>query len=477
MLHPEVRRRGARHRALAVRRSGRFSVQLRGMRATMPPTVSLIAGVAGAVALFSSLADGAQDVPTLVEHPIESGQPPLYLDGDNWVATHSDVNATGPPSLPPPAAWGSPVPAKVPGDILTDLESAGGPDPYFNITWRDPEFIRTWNEGVWTYSTNFSSPAGAATQFLLVFDGIRMGAMISLNGQFLGNATDQFVRYTFDIDCSVLACGEKQNTLTVAFGHALAIETHGRYTYSQTIDWAPTMLTSGFPGDHTTFGFGIWKSVYLLPVRSAAISQLVPHTFYQGIYPTSRLSDSNHAGFEVRTLVELICPLKAGCSGTLTVQGDWPGAVKESSQVSSLPVGTSNVTVVLAAQQTKDVMLWHPHGHGAQPRYSITATFTPSAGPGEASPAVATRKIGFRTIALVTVNDTDASIASAAASQDGTGQLTMFFRVNGAPVYARGGNKIPMELLDGRMSAEGHYRLVKSAVEGRFPPALDSPQV
>ena len=446
----------------------------------MQPTVSLVRRerVTTVVALLvlSSLGAGAQNAPTLVEHAIQSGHPPLYLDGENWEAVHSEVNATAASSSPPPAVWGSPVPAKVPGDILTDLERAGGPDPYFNSTWRDPEFIRTWNEGVWTYSTNFSSPAATAAHFLLVFDGIRMGAMITLNGQFLGNASDQFLRYTFDVDCSVLVCGgEKQNTLTVAFGHALQIETHGRYTYSQTIDWAPTMLTSGFPGDHTTFGFGIWKSVYLLPVHSAAISQLVPHTFYQGAHPTFRLNDSDHAGFEVRTLIELVCLVKVGCSGTVTVEGDWPGAVKESTDVSGLPVGTSNVTVILSAHQTKGVKLWHPHGHGAQPRYSLTATFTPSvaADEGGRASAVATRKIGFRTIALITVNDTDASIASSAASEDGTGQLTMFFRVNGAPVYARGGNKIPMELLDGRMSAEGHHRLVKSAAEGRFSRTLD----
>ena len=40
--------------------------------------------------------------------------------------------------------------------------------------------------------------ARAATHcHLLVFDGIRMGAMIALNGHLLGNATDQFLRYVF----------------------------------------------------------------------------------------------------------------------------------------------------------------------------------------------------------------------------------------------------------------------------------------
>jgi len=47
----------------------------------------------------------------------------------------------------------------------------------------------------------------------------------------------------------------------------------------------------------------------------------------------------------------------------------------------------------------------------------------------------------------VTVNDTDTDTATNATIQDGSGQLTMMFRINGAAMYARGGNKIPMELL------------------------------
>ena len=44
----------------------------------------------------------------------------------------------------------------------------------------------------------------------------------------------------------------------------------------------------------------------------------------------------------------------------------------------------------------------------------------------------------------------------------------MMFRVNGAAVYSRGGNMIPMDLLEGRFSARGHRRLVRSAAEAHF---------
>lgn len=258
------------------------------------------------------------------------------------------------------------------------------------------------------------------------------------------------------------------------------------FRYSGQIDWAPTMLTKDpTVPSRTTFGFGIWKSVYLLPLPidgsngangGTAITQLVPHTFYAGGHPTSILSDTTHKGFEVRARVGLYSV--AGGAGTVSVVGAWPGAIARSRTV-MLAEGYNNVTVVLEAAQTLRARLWQPNGHGEQPRYSITVTFTPSAvlpaGTGKVRrrseatvTATTSRLIGFRHVALITVNDTDPTSAVTAATQEGSGQLTMFFRVNGAPLYARGGNKIPMELLDGRMSAVGHRRLVQSAAEGHF---------
>ena len=71
---------------------------------------------------------------------------------------------------------------QVPGDILSDLQRAGLVGaPYFNTTWQEPSFVQAWNEGVWTYSTTFATPPAAAVgrggMLLLVFDGLRMGAM------------------------------------------------------------------------------------------------------------------------------------------------------------------------------------------------------------------------------------------------------------------------------------------------------------
>ena len=187
----------------------------------------------------------------------------------------------------------------------------------------------------------------------------------------------------------------------------------------------------------------------------------MPHTFYAGGHPTALLADGAHAGFDVRTRVLLWAP--APVAGVLRVELQGVAGASVSSHV-SLPAGQSNVTLTLPASATRGVSLWQPHGHGAQPRYNISASFQPATG----AAAATWRLLGFRHVALVTVNDTDPATAAAAAGQDGNGGLGMFFRVNGAPVYARGGNKVPMDLLEGRMSAAAHRRLVQTAAEGNM---------
>jgi len=124
---------------------------------------------------------------------------------------------------------------------------------------------------------------------------------------------------------------------------------------------------------------------------------------------------------------------------------------------------------VTAAQ----IKLWWPSGVGAQPLYNVSATWTPSAAAAADTTTVAApptpphitavRRLGFRVFTLVTINDTDAATVASNASSDGSGTHGMFFRVNGAAIYSRGANMIPMEELEGRMSGEAHRILVKSS--------------
>jgi hypothetical protein len=155
---------------------------------------------------------------------------------------------------------------------------------YWNTTWRDEDFIAAWNNGTWTYKTTFASPtASAGDCSFLVLDGIRMGAMVRLNGAFLGNATNQFIRYIFPLAASVLkpAAADALNVLEITFGAELGIDCGGRWTYSNSIDWAPSMLTHDNVSKRATFGFGIWKSVSILSIPKGISYAQHTHTAIQ----------------------------------------------------------------------------------------------------------------------------------------------------------------------------------------------------
>ena len=170
--------------------------------------------VSGAlVALAAAAALGAAADPGLRDHAIATSTAPLYLDG-MWTAR------SGKP-LRGAAAINISVPAWVPGDLLTDLQKAKViPDPWLDITWIANSSL--WTEHEWTFSTHFSvSGKDAALQ--LVFDGVKMGATVKVNGHTVGVVRDQFLRYTFTLGSAVgLLPGARANILEVTFAEDVA---------------------------------------------------------------------------------------------------------------------------------------------------------------------------------------------------------------------------------------------------------------
>ena len=257
-----------------------------------------------------------------------------------------------------------------------------------------------------------------------------MGANISLNGVHLGTANDQFLRFVFPVTTAhLLAANGGAHELTVAFD--TSIDCGGRWmACTGGWDWAPYSYTK--QGGANTFTKGIWKSVYMATVGTAAITHVVPHVFYNGTYPTEPLTDSTHAGFTVSVTVHLWAPAPIGF-GVVGIAGEWGTTVNKHV---TLAAGDNKVTVEIEASKVK---LWWPNGMGKQNLYNVTAQWLDSA-----SGVSASRRIGFRFVALVTGNDTDPSYVAASKGAQGTDHLGMLFRVNGAAIFARGANMIPV---------------------------------
>ena len=93
-----------------------------------------------------------------------------------------------------PHGQGQPVkiPAKVPGDLLTDLQRADliG-DPLYELNFLNASI---WDSNTWTYTTTITVEVSGADSTLLVFDGVKMGARILIDGSEIGKTTDQFLR-------------------------------------------------------------------------------------------------------------------------------------------------------------------------------------------------------------------------------------------------------------------------------------------
>jgi beta-mannosidase len=228
--------------------------------------------------------------------------------------------------------------------------------------------------------------------------------------------------------------------------------------------WAPYSNTRA--SGASTFSKGIWKSVYLAAVSpgAAAIEHLAPRVFYNGSYPTAPLSDTDHGDFTVSVAVHLLVPTGASGTGSLTVTGGWTGPGSSVTLPVTLAPGPFVVTATLTATNNAVALWWPAQTPGAQTLYPVTATYTPATG-GAAAVVSDTRRVGFRVLAMVTGNDTDPSTL---AGRDGSDTFTMRFKVNGANIWSRGANMIPMEELEGRSSDVAHRRLVQSAVEGGF---------
>ena len=170
------------------------------------------------------------------------------------------------------------MPASVPGELISDLEASGGyGDPLFHLNWRNDSYD---GDG-WSFHTTFDAPPASwssAPDVLLVFDSVKMGATVELNGERLGALQNQFLRYNFSVGHLLKRTA---NVLRVAFAASTnALNFEGRFqACSGGWDWAPYSTTATAQAD-PTFSRGIVRDVYLVPVKYAVLAHVVPLITY-----------------------------------------------------------------------------------------------------------------------------------------------------------------------------------------------------
>jgi beta-mannosidase len=332
-----------------------------------------------------------------------------YL-GDEWQAARLGEQAR--------AGQGGWLPATVPGSVVSDLWRAGEvPDPYFE---RNTRFAEWAADRWWAYQTDFPAPApahGGRTE--LVLEGIDYGGRVYLDGELLGEHEGMFVPARFEIGerltrgrgagrrhvLSVLIApaprGEPQS------GDTARVRTHkARISYGW--DFCPRLVHQG-----------IWRSVWLR--TSGPLRIMRPW-----IRPTLA-DDLRSARLDCELGLDSLRPGRAEVSVAVRLAGE--PVAKGRQQVD---VGAGEVSAVLQLEIERPA-LWWPNGEGEQPLYEVEIEASLDGNPSDRT----TLSAGLRSLRL---EPNRGAPADARPYQ---------IVVNGRPIYARGWNWVPIDMLYG----------------------------
>ncbi|KAF2247067.1 glycoside hydrolase family 2 protein [Trematosphaeria pertusa] len=331
-------------------------------------------------------------------------------------------------------AW---LPVKrVPTNVHLDLIDNGKiPDPFLGFNELEAEWVA---DKTWTYKVTLPEvvPPQDGTVTVLAFDGLDTFATVKLNGKVILQSVNMFVPHRVDVT-KYLKTGS-DNVLEIDFAsarlEAIKIrEAHPEHTwvgfngdmsrlavrkaqYHWGWDWGPILNTCG-----------PWRSVRL-ETYQARISDL-------------RIDYKLHDSLKsVRGSITAKVEGSSGKRVSFQVRGEKEVVFERSADVSE---GLAKVDFHIDNAQ-----LWYPHGYGAQPLYSTTATISAEG----VDLHQATRRTGFRKGELV-------------QEPDAIGK-TFFFRINGVDVFCGGSDWIPADSFTPRVSAEKYRKWLEMMVDG-----------
>lgn len=310
----------------------------------------------------------------------------------------------------------------MPGDGISALERAGLiPDPY----WGRNEYDLRWiGERDWVARRSVRLDDPAVT---LAVSGLDTVCEIRWNGQSVLSTENQFRSYRTDIS-GVARPGENEVEITFRspVREASARQAKQPFYIPFTANYPVpngNMLRKvqadfGWDWNIALTPFGLDGDIALEPIGAARIGGVrVAQAHAEGRATVTVSLAVDNA--EAQTAAAELCGVRA----------------------ESVVTG-GNAELVL---KLTDPELWWPAGQGAQVLHDLTVT---------AGPASVTRRIGLRTIDLVTEPD------EAGAS--------FTFRVNGRDVFAKGANWIMADALSGRITPDKTRALLQSAADAHM---------
>ncbi len=332
--------------------------------------------------------------------------------------------------------------AHVPGVVHRDLQRAGLlPDLNIGVNTRLARWVE---EEVWVYRTCFDAPAEAVNAPVaeLLFEGLDLDAVIYLNGAEIGRHNNAFVPARFDVK-PWLQCGA--NTLAVRIDSGLygvsekpQIPYNGQLDcllhkrswlrkpqYSFSWDWNPRLVN-----------VGIWRPVSLQWTDTLRLAEVVVTTTVQPDNTTGVVRATAH--------IDRRAGMPEDAVLTLTVDG----LAETSAVLSALPEGVSTHALEV---HIPDAPLWYPWDIGQPALVSVSAALDQN---GSTVDRV-TRRTGIRRITIEQPQHPE------------TGRYFLL-NVNGQPVFAKGGNWVPPDMVYGDIAPDRYRRLATMAREANF---------
>ncbi|MEM8655800.1 MAG: glycoside hydrolase family 2 protein [Pseudomonadota bacterium] len=315
------------------------------------------------------------------------------------------------------------APMMLPGDCISALRDAGViPDPY----WGQNEYGLRWiAERDWLLTRTFRATARDMVLVLSMLDTV---ADISLNGQTVLSTDSMFRAHRVDVS-EALMLGE--NVITLHFRSAPREALHRAKAQPvpvpYQVDNCPIPHGNMLRKPECDFGWD-WNIA------------LAPFGLYGDIRLEAagpRIADvilaQDHSAGRVQVRV------------TAKTEGVADGAAVQVALCGIEAKASVRAGVARVVLDIDDPQLWWPSGQGAQPLHDLTVSV---------GDIQATRRIGLRDIALVTVQD-----------EAGTGFV---LHVNGRPVFMKGANWIPGDALPSAITPEVCRDLLQSAVDANM---------
>ncbi len=341
------------------------------------------------------------------------------------------------------------LPAKVPGDVRADLVAAGRIPPVDT-----PEGIAAggWADACdWWYRAEVPGGWAAGERVVLEADGIDYYSAVWLDDRLLATHAGMFARQTVILPQSLRRPGPHALAIRIWGGGALPVLPNP--LYRRAVRWLLTRLgasTEYFPDRMATpkaqfsFGWdfsprlltaGIWDEGRLVVGRGAYIEDLWVQA--------EPLADAGDDPCPVRwhLLLRLSRWTEGPCEAQVTIRRE--GCDEEGEGTFRFCLDEPTPRELPLAVEMPAVRRWWPWDQGEPCLYRVTVRLVDRSGPMDEI----SRVTGVRTVARRALPGGD----------------PWNFIVNGRPVFLRGANWVPADVLPGRVSPADYARLLGQA--------------